>query len=93
MARPRLQRHVCVQPHTTYFKPRGIPLRALQQVVITHEEMEALWLSDDRGHSQVRVAKHMRTSQSTVQRLLQSARKKVSHALIHGQAIALDNRG
>jgi predicted DNA-binding protein (UPF0251 family) len=65
-------------------------LRSLQQVHLTREEMEVLWLSDDRGQSQAQVATHMHTSQSTVQRLLQSARKKVSHALVHGHAIALE---
>lgn len=90
MSRPRLNRHVCIQPDVIYFKPRGIPLKKLQQVHVTREELEALWLVDEKGNDQIQAARHMKTSQSTIQRLLVSARKKVSHALVSGKAIAIE---
>ena len=91
MPRPRLQRRLCIQPQTTYYKPRGVPLRKLQHSNLTREELEVLWLIDDRGGDQVKAARHMHTSQSTIQRLLRAARKKVAHALINGHAIAIEH--
>ena len=80
MPRPKLRRRLCIRPEVTYFKPRGIPLRELQQV---------LWLVDEKGQDQVRAARHMHTSQSTIQRILTSAHAKVADALLHGKAIAI----
>jgi predicted DNA-binding protein (UPF0251 family) len=65
-------------------------LKELQHVHLTREELEALWLVDEKGYDQIQAARHMKTSQSTIQRLLVSARKKVSHALITGKAIAIE---
>jgi len=89
MPRPRLRRHVCIRPDVVYFKPRGIPLQALATTELTSEEMEAIWLSDYRGQEQMAAAKHMRTSQSTFQRILKSARAKIASALVEGKAIAI----
>ncbi len=89
MPRPKLRRRLCIRPEVTYFKPRGIPLRELQQVHLTREELEVLWLVDEKGQDQVRAARHMHTSQSTIQRILTSAHAKVADALLHGKAIAI----
>jgi len=90
MPRPRLQRRLCIQPQITYYKPRGVPLRRLQHISLTREEFEAVWLVDDKGYDQVHAARHMRTSQSTVQRLLSAARQKIVRALVNGWAIAIE---
>lgn len=89
MPRPRLRRHVCIRPDATYFKPQGIPLRMLETIELNPEEMEALWLSDYREIDQIAAARHMRTSQSTFQRLLKSVRIKIASALVDGKAIAI----
>lgn len=89
MSRPRLRRKLCVQPDVTYFKPRGIPLRQLESVHLTREEVEALWLIDLKSVSQTKAARHMHTSQSTVQRILTSARRKVAEAILAGKAISI----
>lgn len=91
MPRPRLRRHVCIRPNVSYFKPQGIPLRVLKSVELTSEEFEAVWLRDYKGDDQVTAAKHMKTSQSTFQRILTSARRKISAALIDGKAIAIQD--
>ena len=44
MARPPKWRHVEFIPDTTYFKPAGVPLRQLDEVVLTVEELEAIRL-------------------------------------------------
>jgi predicted DNA-binding protein (UPF0251 family) len=90
MPRPRLKRHLCINPDVVYFKPRGIPLRELQQVQLTKEELEVFWLVDMKDMEQMQAARHMKTSQSTIQRILRSARKKTAQALIECKAIAIE---
>ncbi len=89
MPRPRLQRKVRFDPRTTYFKPRGVPLRDLQVVELTLEEMEAYRLRHINGLSQQDAADKMHTSQSTYQRILYSAYEKVADALVNGKAIKI----
>jgi len=45
MSRPRRHRIIFFEPGITYFKPAGVPLRHLQEVVIVLEELEALRLA------------------------------------------------
>ena len=89
MPRPRLCRKIRFNPNITYFKPQGIPMRLLNEVELTAEEVEALRLKDYKNLAQEDCAKKMKTSQSTFQRILTSARKKVSQAIINGQAIRI----
>jgi len=92
MPRPRLCRRIRFNPHITYFKPRGVPLRFLQVVELTSEEIEALRLKNIRDLDQNECAKLMNTSQSTFQRILSSAYKKITQALIGGKAIVIVKR-
>lgn len=71
----------------TYFKPRGIPLRFLEEVDLTVDELEAVRLADFKDFDQNQAAKKMKISQSTFQRILTSARKKIAEALVLGKAI------
>ncbi len=90
MPRPRLCRCVKFCPRVRYFKPQGIPLRKLEEVELTLEELEALRLKNVKGLEQVEAAKKMETSQSTFQRILASAYKKITEALIEGKAIKIN---
>ena len=74
-------------PEVTYFKPQGVPMRFLEVVDLTLEEVEALRLKNVENYDQIKAAEKMHTSQSTFQRILSSAYKKVSTALIEGKAI------
>jgi len=49
MARPRNCRRVGSIPETDYFKPRGIPLTMLEEVILTVDECEAIRLADLEG--------------------------------------------
>ena len=91
MPRPRLCRRVKFNPDVTYFKPRGVPLRHLKIVELSLEEIKALRLKNIAGLDQVKCAKKMKTSQSTFQRILSSAYRKISVALINGKAIEITN--
>jgi len=61
----------------------------LEVIELTREELEALRLKNIEDLDQVDCAKKMNTSQSTYQRILASAYKKVSQTLIEGKAIKI----
>ncbi|TSC95270.1 MAG: hypothetical protein Athens101410_677 [Parcubacteria group bacterium Athens1014_10] len=58
-------------------------------VELTTEEAEALRLKNIKNLEQIECAEQMKTSQSTFQRILSSAYKKISDALINGKAIKI----
>ena len=89
MPRPRLYRKIEFDPHITYFKPQGVPMRYLKIVELTTEEMEAYRLRHINVLEQKQAADKMHTSQSTYQRILYSAYKKIADALINGKAIKI----
>jgi len=89
MVRPRLCRRIRFNPNVTYFKPQGVPMRYLEIVELTTEEVEALRLRNIKDLEQEEAAKKMNTSQSTFQRILSSAYKKITEALIEGKAIKI----
>ncbi len=89
MARPRIPRCLRFKPGVLYFKPQGIPLRQLEEVVLFSDELEALKLSQVDNLQQVEAAKKMKISQPTFARLLGSANKKIANAIIKGKAIKI----
>ena len=89
MARPIKPRRVLFDPDVVYFKPRAVPLSLLEEVDLSIDELEALRLCDLNDLEQKEAAKKMKVSQSTLQRILTSARKKVAEALINGKAIKI----
>ncbi len=89
MVRPRICRRVENEPEITYFKPRGVPLRHLEEVEITVEEFEAVRLNDLEGMRQTEVAGKMGISQPTLHRMLQSAHRKIAEAMVNGKAIRI----
>lgn len=90
MTRPKKCRRIAFIPGVTYFKPAGIPMRFLDEVCLSLEETEALRLKDIEGLNQADCAERMNISRPTVQRILESARKKISHALLNGKAIKIE---
>jgi len=90
MPRPIKWRRVSFMPEVTYFKPAGIPLRALGEVCLSVEEMEAIRLKDAEGLEQEQAAEKMNISRPTFQRVLNSARQKVAGALLNGKAIRIE---
>jgi len=64
-------------------------MRELEIIELTTEEVEALRLRNMKDLEQEEAAKKMNTSQSTFQRILSSAYKKITEALIGGKAIKI----
>lgn len=89
MSRPPKPRCVRFRPHAIYFKPQGIPLRFLEEVALDIDELEAIRLCDYKNLDQIKAAKKIKVSQSTLQRILSRGRQKMAQALILGKAIKI----
>jgi len=83
-------RRLKFRPKAKYFKPQGIPMSQLEEVSLSKEELEAVKLKDFDGLEQIEAAEKMNTSQSTFQRILSSARKKISESIIRGKALKIE---
>jgi uncharacterized protein len=90
LARPQKDRIVTCDPTISYFKPRGVPLREMEEVRLTIDQMEALRLADLEGLSQQEAGFRMGVSRATFGRIIQQARKVVAEAIINGKAILLE---
>lgn len=88
--RRRRRRWVRFLPSETYYKPAGIPLRELEEVNLTIEELEAIRLKDLEGLDQEKCATQMGISRTTFQRVLYVARSKIAEALVKGKAIRIE---
>lgn len=90
MPRPRGMRRVRFKHENWFFKPSGIPMSSLEIIVLTKEELEALRLKNLKDIDQKTAAEKMNTSQPTFHRILDSAYKKISDALVNGKAIKIE---
>lgn len=90
MPRPRRLRRVFSRPGVTYFKPAGIRMIDLEEIILTMDEFEAIRLKDHEGLEQNQAAKKMDISQPTFQRIYESARKKIADVLVNGKAIRIE---
>ncbi len=90
MSRPPKCRRVEFIPRLTFFKPAGVPLRDLEEVGLTVEELEAIRLKDLLGLEQEACAERMGVSRPTYHRILSAARAKVAEALVNGKAIRVE---
>jgi predicted DNA-binding protein (UPF0251 family) len=90
MGRPKNCRKVQFMPGSKYFKPRGIPLSGLEEIVLTVDECEAIRLADLEGMYQEQAAGKMAISRQTFGRIIESAHKKVAEALVKGKALKID---
>lgn len=90
MPRPRKCRWIERIPGITFFKPQGIPLKVLEQTVITVDELEAVRLADYLGLSHEETARQMQVSRPTVTRMLARARRNIAEALVNGKAIRIE---
>ena len=90
MARPRNCRRVGFMPNSNYFKPRGIPLSMLEEVILSVDEFEAIRLADLDGLYQEQAAEKMKVSRQTFGRIIEAAHKKLAEALVKGKALKIE---
>ena len=75
MARPVKQRRIACVPVASYFKPAGVPLRDLEEIVLGLDEVEAMRLTDLEKLYQLEAAEqqlpqavqHIQTLQKNIQ--------------------------
>ena len=65
-------------------------MRFIEEVQLTLEETEAIRLKDIEGLDQAGCAERMNISRPTVQRIIESARRKISDALLNGKSIRIE---
>ena len=87
MVRPIINRRVGFKPEVSYFKPRGIPMLDLTEVILTIDEREAIRLADFLGYAHEEGGKEMGVSRATFGRILKKARRIIADAMINGKAI------
>jgi len=90
MPRPLKCRRVAFVPGVTYFKPAGIPMKYLEEIQVSLDELEAIRLKDLEGLEQEQGAEKMNVSRPTFQRILYSARQKLANALLNGKALRIE---
>ena len=89
MARPHCCRLVAGEPGAAVFKPAGRRGCEVELVDMTLDEFEALRLADLEGLYQAEAAARMGVSRATFGRIIESARRKVAEALVHGKALRI----
>ncbi|MEW6571693.1 MAG: DUF134 domain-containing protein [Nitrospirota bacterium] len=90
MPRPKKYRCVKCKPDATYFKPRGIPLIALEEISISMDEIEAVRLADYENLYHEEAAATMKISRQTFGRILNNAHKKIAECLLKGKALKIE---
>ncbi|MDR3684571.1 MAG: DUF134 domain-containing protein [Geothrix sp.] len=90
MPRPYCCKKVQALPACRIFKPQGLPLSPLDEVVLSLEELEALRLAHGMGLYQQDAAEWMAVSRPTFGRLLDGAHRKVTRALVEGRALRIE---
>jgi uncharacterized protein len=90
MPRPKCYRNVCGVPDKNYFKPRGIPVSELEEVVLCLDEYEAIRLADYEQLYQEEAATRMNISRQTFGRIIETAHKKIADVLMNGKALKIE---
>jgi uncharacterized protein len=90
MPRPFNCRRVDGEPAASVFKPVGIPMRELEEVVMTLDEFEAIRLADLENLYQEQAADRMKVSRPTFARIIDTAHRKVAEALAAGKALRIE---
>lgn len=89
MPRPNKLRRIYGEFGETYFKPRGVAMVDLKEIVLEADELEAIRLSDLEDRYQNDAAELMGVSRQTFGNIIKRARQKIADALINGKAIKI----
>ncbi|MFO7611372.1 MAG: DUF134 domain-containing protein [Clostridia bacterium] len=90
MPRPRKWRKVCCLPESTTFGPMDSDNRAEGSVVMTIDEYETIRLIDYEGMTQEECSTNMNVARTTVQRIYNDARRKISESIVEGKIISIE---
>jgi predicted DNA-binding protein (UPF0251 family) len=90
MPRPCRLRRVYCRPDANYFKPKGIPTDALEEIGLSLDELEAVRLGDLEGMYQEEAAKKMNISRQTFGNIITSAHRKIADVLVNSKALKIE---
>ena len=89
VARPRKWRRVCCMPRRLQFGPLDGGQTEPGIISMTIEEYETLRLIDGEDFTQEKCAIQMHVARTTVQKLYNTARKKLAEALVNGKSLII----
>ncbi|NMB77253.1 MAG: DUF134 domain-containing protein [Myxococcales bacterium] len=90
MPRPFCCRRIAGRPAASIFKPIGIPVLELDEVVMSFDEFEAVRLADLDGLYQEQAAEQMNVSRTTFSRIIDAAHRKMADAIVYGKALCIE---
>lgn len=90
MPRPHKRRHCRAYDGDQVYKPRSIPMAALEAVRLELGELEAMRLCDLERLDQEGAGERMGVSRGTVFRLLKSGRAKLVGAILESKALLIE---
>ena len=83
-------RKVCHYPQTLEFLPQNNNAQEQEPIVLTVDEYEAIRLIDRRCMSQEQCAAFMQIARTTVQRIYETARKKLADFVVEGRPLRIE---
>jgi predicted DNA-binding protein (UPF0251 family) len=89
MVRPKKWRRVSAVLPQYEFRPRGILASQLEIAELKGDELEAMRLCYVQDLMHVKAAQKMKVSRRTLERVLNSGRRKVTEALLQGKGIEI----
>lgn len=89
MSRPIKCRKVCHYPNTLEFLPGEGNLEQVP-IILAIDEYETIRLIDKEGFSQTQCSEFMQIARTTVQRIYESARKKIADAIVEGRPLKIE---
>lgn len=90
MRNPYRKRRIDSPPKFYHFKPAGIPSRALNSIILSVDEFEAIRLADFNNLDHQEASELMNISRPTFTRLIEKARQKVAKVLIEGSELIVE---
>jgi predicted DNA-binding protein (UPF0251 family) len=90
MPRPPKPRNICEMPKYSVYGPKGVKMNKLNKIEMSIDELETIKLIDYSGYNQEEAALQMNVARTTVQRIYEIARKKVSQTLIDGAVLVIE---
>jgi len=89
MSRPKISKHICDEPLVDTFTPAGKTSTSKEVITMSVEEYEVFRLIDRENFTQHQCAEVMGVARSTVQRLYNSARKKLAESIIDAKVLKI----
>ena len=88
MSRPTKRRRVCRFPETLEFSTIGDTIG--KPVILTVDEYETIRLIDKEGLSQEECGTQLGVGRTTVQKIYETARRKIADALVLGRSLRIE---